>query len=110
MTDWALELAENPNTYVPLRPGHERIVTNRYVLWLGRGDHPEWTVAQRFRFGVEELDEVRGELHEHVRSRGRTALSWEVGSSASPADLVEQLEDLGLERHPEFVRIGMALR
>jgi hypothetical protein len=110
MTDWALELAENPNTHVPLRPGHERIVTDRYVLWLGRGDHPEWTVAQRFRFADEEIDEVRGELHEHVRSRGRTALSWEVGSSASPADLVERLEELGLERHPEFVRIGMALR
>ena len=57
MTDWALELAENPNTYVPLRPGHERIVTDRYVLWLGSGSHPAFNVAQRFRFRADELEE-----------------------------------------------------
>jgi hypothetical protein len=86
MTDWALELAENPNTCVPLRPGHERIVGDRYVLWLGSGDHPAWTVAQRFRFSADELANVRAELHDHVRARGKTALSWEVGSSATPVD------------------------
>jgi hypothetical protein len=109
LTDWALELAENPNTYVPLRPGHERVVTDRYVLWLGSGDHPGWTVAQRFRFRAEELDEVRAEVHEHVRARGRTAMSWEVGSSATPSDLVDRLLALGLERDEEFLRVGMAL-
>lgn len=109
MTDWALELAENPNTYVPLRPGHERIVTDRYVLWLGGGDQPGLNVAQRFRFRGEELDEVRAEVHEHVRARGRTACSWEVGSSATPTDLVERLLALGLEEDDEPLRVGMAL-
>jgi ribosomal protein S18 acetylase RimI-like enzyme len=107
--DWSLELAENPNTYVPLRPGHERLVTDRYVFWFGTGDHPGWTVAQRFRFRAEELDEVRAELHRHARARGRTALSWEIGSSATPADLVERLLALGLEKDEEFLRVGMAL-
>ena len=73
MTDWALELAENPNTYVPLRPGHERIVTDRYVLFLGSGDHPAFNVAQRFRFRADELEHVRREIHAHVRTRGRSA-------------------------------------
>jgi hypothetical protein len=109
VTDWALELAENPNTYVPLRPGHERIVTDRYVLWLGGGDQPGLNVAQRFRFRGEELDEVRAEVHEHVRARGRTACSWEVGSSATPTDLVERLLALGLEEDDEPLRVGMAL-
>ena len=109
MTDWALELAENPNTYVPLRPGHERIVTDRYVLWLGGGDQPGLNVAQRFRFRAEELDEVRAEIHEHVRRRGRTACSWEVGSSATPTDLVERLLELGLVEDDEPLRVGMAL-
>ena len=36
MIDWALELADNPNTYTPLGPESERIVTDRWVLWLGR--------------------------------------------------------------------------
>ena len=75
MIDWALELAENPNTYVPLGAGDERIVTDRYALWLGSGNHPAWNVAQRFRFGAEEIDEVRDEVHGHVRARGRTACS-----------------------------------
>jgi hypothetical protein len=109
MTGWALELAENPNTYVPLRPGHDRVVTDRYVLWMGGGDHPGWNVAQRFRFRAEELDEVRAEIHAHVRAKGRTACSWEVGSSATPADLVERLLALGLAEDDEPLRVGMAL-
>ncbi len=69
--DAALELAENANTYVPLAPGDERVTTDRYVLWMGgRGDEPGWNVAQRFRFGPRELDEVRAEIHRHLRSHG----------------------------------------
>jgi GNAT superfamily N-acetyltransferase len=109
MTDWALELAENPNTYVPLRPGIDRIVTDRYVLWLGGGDHPAFNVAQRFRFRADELDEVRSEIHGQVRAKGRTACSWEVGSSATPVDLVDRLLALGLVEDDEPLRIGMAL-
>jgi hypothetical protein len=109
VTDWALELAENPNTYLPLRPGHERIASDRYVLWLGGGDHPAWTVAQRFRFRADELDNVRAELHGHVRARRKTALSWEVGSSATPVDLVDRLLALGLVEDAEPLRVGMAL-
>jgi hypothetical protein len=109
VVDWALELAENPNTYVPLRPGHERVVTERYVLWLGGGDHPAWTVAQRFRFRAEELGEVRAEIREQLRARGRTVCSWEVGSSATPEDLVERLLALGLVEDEEPLRVGMSL-
>jgi len=109
MVDWALELAENPNAYVPLRPGHERVVTDRYVVYFGSEDHPAFNVAQRFRFAAEELAEVRRELHERVRARGRTACSWEVGSSAKPTDLVERLLALGLVEDDEPLRVGMAL-
>ena len=109
MTDWAVELAENPNTWVPLRTGHDRVVTDRYVVWFGSGDHPAFISAQRFRFQDGELDEVRAEIHGELRARGRTALTWEVGSSATPADLVERLLALGLERDEEFLRVGMAL-
>ena len=107
--DWPLELAENPNAYVPLGAGEERVVTSRYVLWLGRSDSPASNVAQRFRFRAEEIDEVRDEIHGHVRARGRTACSWEVGSSATPVDLVERLLERGLVEDEEPVRVGMAL-
>ena len=107
--DPVLELAENANTWTPLAATDERIVTDRWVLWLGRADHPAWNVAQRFRFEADELDEVRAEIHAAVRARGRTGCSWEVGSSARPSDLVERLLALGLERDEDWYAVGMVL-
>jgi hypothetical protein len=108
--DRILELAENANSYTPLGSDEMRIVTDRYVLWLGRGDEPGWNVAQRFRFRAEELDEVRAEIHEHVRARGRTACSWEVGTHATPTDLVDRLHELGLvDDEPNSFVAGMVL-
>lgn len=105
-----LELAENANAFTPLGPKDERIVTERYVLWLGPGDAPGWSVAQRFRFEPDELDEVRAELHGHLRERGRTACTWEVGTHAMPRDLVERLHALGLvDDEPTALAIGMVL-
>jgi|SRR5579884_342441 len=108
--DWVLELAENANTYTPLGPGETRVATDRYVLWLGRGADHGWNVAQRFRFEPDELDDVRAEIHAHVRARGRSACSWEVGTHARPRDLVERLHALGLaDDEPNALAIGMVL-
>ena len=105
-----LELAENANTYTPLGPTDERVVTDRYVLWMGSGEEPGWNVAQRFRFELEELNEVREEIHGHVRRRRRSACSWEVGTHARPIGLVEQLHELGLvDDVPTSLAIGMVL-
>jgi hypothetical protein len=110
VNDPVVELAENANTHTPLSPGDERIVTDRYVLWLGRHDHPGWNVAQRFRLDPDELDGARSEIHAHLLERGRTACSWEVGSSATPRDLVARLHALGVrdDDADPFV-VGMAL-
>jgi hypothetical protein len=105
-----LELAENANAYTPLGPKEERVVTERYVLWMGEGTEPGWNVAQRFRFEPAELDDVRREIHGHLRERGRTACSWEVGTHARPPDLVERLHALGLDDdEPTSLAIGMVL-
>jgi hypothetical protein len=109
VTDPVVELAENANTYTPLLKGDERIVTDRFVLWMGRSDHPSWNVAQRFRLGAGELDAVRAEIHEALTLRGRRACTWEVGSSATPSDLVERLLELGLVDDDEPLAVGMAL-
>src|SRR5215210_2920732 len=108
--DMILELAENANTYTPLGPSDERIFDDRYVLWMGRGDQPGWNVAQRFRLRPDEVDAVRAEIHGHLRRKGRTACSWEVGSSATPPDLVRRLHALGLvDDDPDPLAIGMVL-
>jgi ribosomal protein S18 acetylase RimI-like enzyme len=105
-----LELAENANAFTPLGPKDERIVTDRYVLWLGPGREPGWNVAQRFRFDAEELDEVREEIHAHLRERGRGVCTWEVGTHARPADLVDRLHALGLvDDEPTSLAVGMVL-
>jgi hypothetical protein len=106
----ALEVAENANTYTPLGPDDVRIMAGRYVLWMGAGNDPHMNVAQRFRLGVEELDEVRAEIHEHLRDLGRSACTWEVGTHATPADLVDRLHALGLvDDDPDPLAIGMVL-
>lgn len=105
-----VELAENANTYTPLGPDDQRVVTDRYVLWMGRGDAPGWNVAQRFRLRADEVDEAREEIHSHLRAKGRFACTWEVGTHATPPDLVDRLLALGLvDDEPTALAVGMVL-
>ncbi len=108
--DPLLELAENANAFTPLGPQDERIVTDRYVLWIGPGDEPGWNVAQRFRLVPGEVESVRAELHALLRERGKRGCTWEIGSHATPADLVERLLALGLvDDEPTPLAVGMVL-
>jgi len=107
--DPILELAENANTWTPLGPNDERIVNDRWVLWMGRSDEPGWNVAQRFRLAPDGVDGARAEIHAALRERGRTACTWEVGSHATPPDLVERLLALGLVDDADPHVAGMAL-
>ena len=105
-----LEVAENANTYTPLGPRDERIVNERFVLWLGPGDETHWNVAQRFRLQAGEIEDVRAEVHALLRERGRTACSWEIGSHATPGDLTERLLALGcIDDEPTPLAVGMVL-
>jgi hypothetical protein len=105
-----VELAENANTYTPLGPTDERIVTDRYVLWMGRGDEPGWNVAQRFRLQADEVADVRAEIHGHLQAKGRAVCTWEIGTHATPDDLVDRLLALGLvDDEPTPLAVGMVL-
>jgi Acetyltransferase (GNAT) family len=104
-----LSVAENANTHQPLEPGDERVENDRFVLWMGTGDHPSWNVVQRLRLRPDEVDATRAEVHELLLSRGRGACTWEVGSSATPTDLVERLLARGLVDDADPDVIGMLL-
>jgi hypothetical protein len=108
--DPILELAENANSYTPLGPTEERDFTDRYVLWMGRGDEPGWNVAQRFRLRADEVESVREEIHARLRAKGRTGCTWEVGTHGTPEDLVDRLLALGLvDDEPTPLAVGMVL-
>jgi hypothetical protein len=108
--DPILELAENANSYTPLGPHDERDFTERYVLWMGRGDEPGWNVAQRFRLQADEVESVREEIHGRLRAKGRTGCTWEVGTHATPSDLVARLLALGLvDDEPTPLAVGLVL-
>jgi hypothetical protein len=77
---------------------------------MGRGDAPGWNVAQRFRLQPGEIDEVREEIHDLLRARGRNACTWEVGSHATPTNLTEELLARGLvDDEPTALAVGMVL-
>lgn len=109
MDDRLLSIAENANTHQPLAEGHARIENDRFVLWMGIRSEPAWNVAQRLRLTEATIDETIEEVHRLLRARGRTECSWEVGSSATPADLVEQLRRRGMEDDDDPDVIGMVL-
>jgi hypothetical protein len=99
------EVAEYPNSFGPLGPADERIDTDRYTLWMGSG--VKWNTVQRQRFGADEVDDVLEEVRALLRERGRTTTQWEVGSSATPDDLVDRLLARGLvhDRDPYAVAL-----
>jgi hypothetical protein len=108
--DRLLSIAENANTHQPLAEGHERIENDRFVLWMGIRSEPAWNVAQRLRLTDDGIDAAIEEVHDVLRARGRTECSWEIGSSATPPDLVEQLRRRGMADNDDPDVIGMVLR
>ena len=64
---------------------------------------------QRQRFSADEVDEVLAEVRALLRERGRPSTQWEVGSSASPAGLVDQLLERGLVRDRDPFAVALVL-
>ena len=102
-------IAENANTHQPLAPGHERIITERFVLWMGIRSEPAWNVVQRLRLSPETIEPTVAQVHAILAARGRTECSWEVGSSATPPGLVEELRRRGMVDDDDPEVIGMVL-
>ncbi|MBL9041273.1 MAG: GNAT family N-acetyltransferase [Myxococcales bacterium] len=89
-------LAEDLNSNMPLRPGDFRLETSRYTIIFGATEGPHGTVVQRFRMAQDEVPQTLAEIRERMRKEGRTEALFEVGPSATPADLPAQLHALGV--------------
>jgi hypothetical protein len=101
------EVAEYPNSFAPLGPDSERIVTDRYTLCMGAGK--TWNTVQRQRIDADEIDAVLEEVRATLRERGRVKTQWEVGSSAEPPNLVERLLERGLIRDKDPYAVALVL-
>jgi hypothetical protein len=75
-------------------PPLARVVTDGYVLWLG--PVPSLTSVSHLRLAPEDVAEALARVRELVAERGHREATWWVGSSATPADLVDRLVAHGL--------------
>ena len=76
---------------------------------MGPGVHPSWNVAQRLRLTSDTIDSTLEEVHAILRERGRSACTWEVGNSATPSDLADQLRARGFVDDRDPYAVGMVL-
>jgi hypothetical protein len=104
-----LALAEDLNVSLPPSPRSDRVVTDRYAVVMGERALPAFTVVQRLRLDGEDVTATVDEVRDLLARRGRTAATWEVGSSARPQGLVARLQALGMRDFDEPHVVGMVL-
>jgi GNAT superfamily N-acetyltransferase len=88
--------AEDPGAWGTIAPesGLSRVLTNRYCLLLG--PVPAFTTVSRLRLDPEDVAEALAEIRVQVAEHAHREATYWVGSSATPADLVDRLRTHGL--------------
>jgi hypothetical protein len=94
--DMMVRLAEAPAAYEPIGAGEHLIANHRYVLFIARSDHPGFNTVQHLRLSPQTIDVTVDEVRTIARAHSRTALTWEIASSATPSDLAERLRERGM--------------
>lgn len=91
MADDLRRFAEDPPAWGEIDPrsGLTRILTDRYCLLLG--SQPTTTLVSRLRLDPDEVPEAIHEVREEIARSGHREAVWRIGSSATPADLVDRL-------------------
>lgn len=106
-----LRMAEDLNTYLPLSPGDHRHETPEFVLWMGPTSDPHHNVVQRLRIEDGALPAAVERARALFKAHGRHQATWEVGNSATPKNLAEQLMEIGMvPDDPDPVATGMVLK
>jgi hypothetical protein len=87
--------AEAPAAFNPTVPEEMRIDDSRFFVFFGRS--PSVTLIMRVRLGGQDVDAVVHEVRDIVKARGHQNACWSIGTSSTPADLVDRLLDCGLQ-------------
>jgi hypothetical protein len=104
-----LVVAETLNLCLPPAPDEERVIERRWALFIGAVPGPQRNLVQRLRLAPEEVEAAVAEARAIFRARGRTEITWEVGPSSEPADLLDRLAALGMVPDAEPEVAGMVL-
>jgi GNAT superfamily N-acetyltransferase len=90
------QFAEDPAAWSEIDPrsGFDRVLTDGYCLLFG--PVPSFTQVSRLRLDPDTVAETIHEVRDEIRRRGRARATWNVGSSSTPADLVDRLRAHGL--------------
>ena len=91
------QLAEEQGTPGVAWPGSELIEQAEFAIWLGPPMYPGLSVVRRCRFGPSGARSGLEEVRYVLRERGRRRAIWQVGPSATPATLADDLLALGLQ-------------
>jgi|HubBroStandDraft_6_1064221.scaffolds.fasta_scaffold771700_2 GNAT superfamily N-acetyltransferase len=109
ITPEILAIAETLNLNVPTPPGEERVIGPRWAAFIGNKPDPPHNVVQRLRLAPGEVEAAVAEVRALFLSRGRRVLTWEIGPSSAPPDLVDRLLALGMVPDDEPEVAGMVL-
>jgi hypothetical protein len=90
-------LAEDGNAMTVPFPGEERITDRCFVLRFMSFPTGPFNQVCRLRLAAEEVEGAVAEVRARLAERGRAgACEWEVGSAATPPDLIARLVALGI--------------
>jgi hypothetical protein len=93
--DEVRQLAEEQGTPGVRWPGSELIEREHFAIWLGPPMYPGLSVVRRCRF--ESSDGAAEEVRALLRERARNRAIWQVGDSATPSTLADDLLASGLQ-------------
>jgi hypothetical protein len=99
--DEVRSLAEEQGTPGVAWPGSELIERERYAIWLGPPMYPGLSVVRRCRFGNADVAATLDEIRTTLRDTGRSRAFWQVGASATPSSLADELLALGLHEQSD---------
>ncbi len=83
-----------------------RIVDQRYRIEIGPDPDPDMNIVSRLRLSGHDVPEAVADARRAFRAAGRTEATWEVGSGASPGDLLSRLRALGMTDHAAMLALA----
>jgi hypothetical protein len=95
VADSVRRYAEAPAAFNPTVPEEMRVDDRRFFVFFGR--NPSITLVMRVLLEDQDVEAAVQEVRDIVKARGHRNACWSIGTSSTPADLVERLLDCGLQ-------------